>query len=289
MNIWSGAILLPLVGAALHPFLGHFIQRATRAGVGLILLTGCSSILTAIVVLLYRRPEGGWSLEAGDGIAIANGFAFFLGQWFSVQSLRGGNIAVHSSVLGVKLMFVALLSVGLGLEQGSLWLILSVLLAVAAIFLVAGGTWSGLREHGRTVGLTLLACLFFGITDYLTGRYGLEVGTSRWMAIMFVTSAGLSLVLVGLRLPQLREVVRGGAGRWDLLFAGVIMGAQAVLVNIAFSEYQQPALSNVVYSTRGVMAVVWLFLIGQMAREQLGRKVAGSVLMVVALVVALLE
>ncbi|MEP4077978.1 hypothetical protein [Haloferula sp.] len=289
MNLWSGAILLPLIGAALHPFLAWFIQRATRAGIGMVLLTGCSSILTALVVLACRWPEGGWKLGPSDTIAIANGIAFFLGQWFSVQSLRGGNVAVHSSVLGVKLMLVAALSVGTGLETASLWLFLSVALAVVAIFLVAGGNFAGLKKHGRTVGLTLLACAFFAITDYLTGRYGLSAGTSRWMTLMFGTSALLSLVLVASRWKQLREVASMKTGRWDLLFAGLFMGVQAVVVNYAFSEFQQPALSNVAFSTRGVMAVIWLFFVGHAARENLGLKASGSVLMVIALAVALIE
>ena len=98
-----------------------------------------------------------------DWLAIANGGAFFLGQWFSTRSVKVGDIAVHSSALGFKVLVVGAFSLMVGLEEGSMGLVMGVGLAIVSVFLVAGGSFAGWREHRVTVGLTLVSCLFFGL------------------------------------------------------------------------------------------------------------------------------
>lgn len=285
----SGAILLPLLGALLHPILGWSIQSATKRGVSLILIAGLCNILTVTVVLAWKRPPGSFlTLSSLDWLAVANGILFFFGQWFSIQSVRRGHLAVHSSALGAKILVVALLSIGFGLESGRPFLLLAVTVATLAVFLVAGASLSGWRAHRKTVGLTLLACLFFGFNDFLTGLHGSTVGTARWLALMLGTSALMSVFLVASRAKQLPALLSSGTAKWFVLLAGLMLGIQTVLVNIAFSEYAQPTLSNVAYSSRGVMAVLWLVLFGGVAgKEHWGRRILGSLLMITALWLAL--
>ena len=285
----SGAILLPLLGAVLHPILGWAIQSATKRGVSLLLIAGICNIVTVAVVLAWKRPEGSLlHLSGHDWLAIANGVLFFFGQWFSIQSVRRGHLAVHSSALGAKIIVVALLSIGFGLESGRPVLLLAVGLATLAVFLVAGANLAGWRAHKKTVGLTLLACLFFGANDFITGSHGSTVGTARWLALMMGTSGLMSLFLVGSRAKQLPVLIANRSALGFVLLAGLMLGIQSVLVNIAFSEYGQPTLSNVAYSSRGVMAVVWLALFGGVAgKEHWGRRITGSILMIAALWLAL--
>src|SRR5690606_10483387 len=114
---------------------------------------------------------------------------------------------------------------------------------------------AGWKEHRATVGFTLLACLFFGVNDFMTGWQAHHIGAARWLVILFCTSAVMSIGLIAARMPQLRQIASGGTTRWFLIGAGATLGVQALIVNIAFSEFRQPTLSNVAYSTRGVMAV----------------------------------
>ena len=65
-----------------------------------------------------------------------------------------------------------------GLPSMPFFTLAAVLGAVLAVFLVAGASLAGWRAHRRTVGLTLIACLFFGTNDYLTGQFGSSVGTA---------------------------------------------------------------------------------------------------------------
>jgi hypothetical protein len=61
-----------------------------------------------------------------------------------------------------------------------------------------------------------------------------------------------------------------------------------LLVNIAFSRFGEPALSNIAYSTRGVMAVFFVWAVTSRAKSKLGwRQLLGAALMVAALALVL--
>lgn len=288
MSEFTGAILLPLIGAALHPFLGVFIQRCSRGGLGLTLIVAVSNLITAAIFALYLKPHGGWMLHGKDWLAVLNGVLFFVGQWFSARSLKGGDLAVHSSAMGAKLIFLAVLTSSVGLETSRPFLIFAAVLACVSVYMVAGGTLAGWKEHRSTVGFTLLACLFFGTNDFMTGWQAIHIGAARWLVILFATSGVLSLGLLAFRIPQIKDLAHTGNVKWFLVAAGVTLGVQALIVNIAFSEFRQPTLSNVAYSTRGVMAVLFLWILGQRKTgSAFAKQIAGAVLMVAALILAL--
>lgn len=288
MSEFTGAILLPLIGAALHPFLGVFIQRCSKAGLGLTLIVAVSNLITAAIFALYLKPQGGWTLHGRDWLAVLNGIFFFAGQWFSARSLKGGDLAVHSSAMGIKLIIVATLAMAVGLETSRPFLFPAAVMACVSVYMVAGGNLAGWLEHRATVGFTLLACLFFGVNDFMTGWQAHHIGGARWLVILFTTGGLLSLGLLAARIPQVKELARMGNEKWFLLAAGCTLGVQALIVNIAFSEFRQPTLSNVAYSTRGVMAVIFLWCLGHRKRGgAFAKQIFGAVLMILALVLAL--
>ena len=283
-----GAVGLPLIAAAMHPFLGRFIQNGTKQGVNVFVIVGVANILTALIFLLYLRADLDLKFSKLDVLACINGAIFFFGQFYSIKSVRSGDIAVHSSALGVKILVIAVSAEIVGLESDRPFLIPAAVTACAAVFLVAGANLSGWRDHRTTVGLTLLACLFFGVNDFMTGWKAQDLGSARWLTLMMLTAGLLSFGLLAQRVQHLREISWFGAqGRWTVL-AGVTLGVQALLVNIAFSHFQEPTLSNVAYSTRGVLAVVFLWVIGEPLRTgSLTKRFTGAALMIVALILAL--
>jgi hypothetical protein len=284
----SGAVGLPLLGAALHPLLGAMVQRATRQGVRMSVVLGFANLLTLTVFAAYLRPDFGGGFRALDILAVLNGFLFFWGQWFSVQSVRKGDLVVHSSALGFKVLIVATLSASVGLEKAGAGLFGGALLAAFAVYLVTGATAERWKANRVTLGLTLLACVFFGMNDFLTGWKSRDVGSARWLLLMMMTAGTLSL---GMLLPRWRDVksmLGAKATAWPTLGAGLTLGVQALLVNIAFSRYAEPALSNIAYSTRGVMAVFFVWAITSRAKSALGwRQLLGAALMVAALAMVL--
>ena len=288
MTLLSGAVLLPLIGAILHPLLGWSIQQSTLRGVRLSVIVAVANLLTGLIFLSYLDPIEGWAISGRDWWAIGNGILFFLGQWFSTQSVKSGDLAVHSSALGMKVVIVGFCSMLVGLEPSSWNLVGGVVLATFAVFLVSGGSAEGWRTHRVTVGLTLAACLFFGLNDFLTGWQSRGIGAARWLILMMGTSGLISVGLLVRRREQVGMLVRSPGIAVFVVGAGLLLGLQALAVNLAFSRYGQPTLSNVVYSSRGLMAVGFLYLIGKKSDPRFVKKQSlGALLMVVALVVVL--
>lgn len=288
MDLLTGAVALPLLGAALHPLLGYCVQQGTSAGTRLTVIVSVANLVTGLIFFLYLTPNGGLILQGKDWWAIGNGVLFFAGQWFSTQSVRAGDLAVHSSALGMKVVVVGFFSMLVGLEPSSINLVTGVVLAVIAVFLVSGGSAEGWRSHKTTVGLTLLACVFFGLNDFLTGWQSREIEPARWLMLMMGSSSVISAGLLLKRRKQLVVVLKDWRiARW-VLGAGVLLGVQALVVNLAFSTYGKPTLSNVVYSSRGLMAVGFLYLIGRRSDPRFVKKqTAGAVLMMISLGVVL--
>jgi hypothetical protein len=285
----SGAIGLPLLGAALHPLLGAMVQRATRNGVRMSVVLGFANLLTLAVFAAYLRPDFSRAFSLIDGLAVLNGVLFFWGQWFSVQSVRKGDLVVHSSALGFKVLIVATLSASVGLEKAGAGLFGGALLAAFAVYMVTGATAERWKANRVTLGLTLLACVFFATNDFLTGWKSNEAGAARWLILMMLTAGTLS---IGMLIPRWRDVksmFAQSATAWPTLGAGFTLGVQALLVNIAFSKYAEPALSNIAYSTRGVMAVFFVWAVTSRAKSALGwRQALGAALMVTALAMVLI-
>ncbi len=288
MTWLSGAVWLPLIGAALHPLLGWCVQQGTSRGSSLTVTVAVANLVTALIFLGYLKPSGSWLLSGKDWWAVGNGVLFFLGQWFSIQSVKSGDLAVHSSALGLKVLVVGFFSMLVGLEASSWSLVTGVILATYAVFLVSGGSAEGWRKHRVTLGLTLIACLFFGLNDFLTGWQSREIGKDRWLTLMMGSSGLISLLLLMKRKKQVGDIFSSSATAGFVLGAGGLLGVQALAVNLAFSTYGQPTLSNVVYSSRGLMAVLFLYCIGKRSDPRFVKKqTIGAVLMVIALAVVL--
>lgn len=265
------------------------VQRGTRLGARLGVVLGFANLLTFVVFALYLRPDFNAPFSWMDLLAVFSGLMFFFGQWFSILSVRKGDLVVHSSALGLKVLMVVALSAGVGLEKAGPGLIAGSVLAAVAVFLVAGATVERWRANQVTVWLTVVACVFFALNDFLTGWQSQAIGYARWLMILMGTTGFLSLFMLGSHWRDVRETFSDSAVAWPVVGAGVVLGVQALVVNLAFSLYAKPALSNVAFSTRGVMAVVFVWLVTSRGKAFLsGRQLVGAVLMVIALGVVLM-
>jgi hypothetical protein len=235
------------------------------------------------------NPDFSAPFQRYDALAILNGFLFFWGQWFSIQSVQRGDLVVHSSALGFKVLLVATFSAFVGLEKAGIGLFGGAVFATLAVYLVAGATMERLKANRLTLWLTLLACVFFATNDFLTGWKSHETGGPRWLMIMMMTSGILSIGMLAMRWRDVRETFVKSQTALPVIGAGLTLGVQALLVNLAFSIFHKPALSNIAYSTRGVMAVIFVWMIVKRCKEPLGaRQLIGAILMVIALAMVLI-
>ncbi|MDP4647614.1 MAG: hypothetical protein NWS80_10850 [Akkermansiaceae bacterium] len=289
MDAWSGAIGLPLFGAVLHPLLGLLVQRATKLGVRPTVILGFANLMTLAIFSVYLRPDFSAEFSFMDVLAVISGLCFFGGQWFAVQAVRNGDLVVNSSAMGSKVLMVAVLSASVGLEKAGIGLIAGALLAAAAVYLVTGATAERWKANRVTLWLTLGACVFFAFADFMVGWKSRETGAARWLIIMMGTAGVVSVFMLIPRWEQVKRVISERSTALPVLGAGLLMGMQALVVNMAFSIFGEPTLSNIAYSTRGVMAVFIVWAIMNRGRSGIGgRQLAGAALMVLALAVALM-
>ncbi len=283
-------IIFPLLGAILHPVLGMMIQRAAKDGVGLILMAAMSNLISALLFYLWFGAPSIFPLSSADLAPALVGVLFFFGQWFSIHAIKTGDLAVHSSAMGAKLFVVALLSFFFGLEKISGLIVIATILAIVSVYFVAGATLEGWRRSQKTVWLTLISCLIFGISDYMTAFWAQGYGPVRWLVIMMLGSGLVSVFFLVPRVKTATVYLRQPLIAAMVLGAGFLIGVQALLVNYSLSHFNVPVLINIIFSTRGMMAVILIWLIGRNASGvSIRKKLFGSTLMVVAVALALIS
>ncbi|MEO6785077.1 MAG: hypothetical protein ABI318_03000 [Chthoniobacteraceae bacterium] len=150
----------------------------------------------------------------------------------------------------------------------------------------------GRRPHN--VGITLLSAGFaaacFGTFDVLVQRWGPAWGVGRLLPIVYGLNGVLSLALI----PKFREPLSAlprAAWRW-LLPAACLLAAQSIVFVGTITVYGKATLANVIYSSRGLLSIVAVWLVGHwfsnleqgLGRRTLAWRLLGAVLMLSAIV-----
>jgi hypothetical protein len=198
---------------------------------------------------------------------------FVAGHLFNVAALRVGDVSVATPLLGVKVVFVALIArfaFGLPLSDSQL---------TATVLTSAGVLITGLTDFkpGRRTGWTTLLALgcagSFAVTDVLIQMWATEFGVLNFLSLLFgalALESILVLPLLGFKArPETRHrsIFRQAAAsltapprawRWIGL-ATALSAIQALLITGTIATWRDAAGVNVVYGTRGLwsLALVW--------------------------------
>ena len=235
---------------------------------------------------------------------------FTVGHLFNVAALRVGDVSVATPLLGVKVVFVALIArfvFGWPLSGGQL---------TAAALTSAGVLITGLTDlkPGRRTGWTTLLALgcagAFAVTDVLIQIWAAEFGVLNFLSLLFgalALESILVLPLLGFRArPETRHLsifqqatrsltASPKAWRWIGL-ATALSAVQALLITGTIATWRDAAGVNVVYGTRGLwsLALVWWAgsWFGNAERQNSGPRVllaraTGGALILAAVVLAL--
>src|SRR5688572_27554677 len=133
------------------------------------------------------------------GHAAISGTLFFIGQIFTFLALSRGDVSVATPVLGSKVVFVAIFTVLMGVEQIGPAIWIAVLLTAAATALLGGGSGHTQRDAlFRSLMYGFSAAATFALTDVTQQRWIGEWGLLPYMATLFSTMALLSLGLLPL-------------------------------------------------------------------------------------------
>lgn len=257
-------LALPLIASFLYALGSWGMKLGLRHGAHARLVNAISNLAmagwSAPLVLLF---PGAASAQGLCGALVA-GSALFLGRACAIRALAKGDLSLATPVLGMKTIFVALLTVGLLKETVSPGLMAGAVLSALAVALLSlsPGILHGKKEGAAldraTTGWALLAAFFFGLTDITVQRFAKMMGVGWFQPLMFATLVVLTPLLFlpeimgkRKRVPLLPAPARAGA-----LGGSLVIGFQTSLLVLVIGIFGHATATNVVYASRGLWAIL---------------------------------
>ena len=272
-----------------------FLNAASRQGVRGLLSTCCCNVFLALFLLamwdgfaLPAAPLPRWPI-------VLLGFTFVLGQWLTIVSLSLGEVSVVTPVLGIKVILVNII-LAVGLREAlslEIWIggVLSVLGVAALQFHRAPKT------HAPRAGLAcicaFLAALAFAGADVLIQHWSPILSFGHFIPPAMALSALISVILV-MASPAAR-VLQHRRSLKALLPGGVLLALQSLLLILTLGHFGRAAEANIIYSSRGVWSVLFVWVIGhlfanvELAGRDRGRLIArfaGALMISAAIILA---
>jgi len=266
-------LLLPLLAAIVFAFGSMVFKRAYDEGAGVVHAVVVNNVLLAILFLplfafeSHPVPWRQWSLP------VLTGAAFAAGHLLNVLSLRVGDVSVATPLLGAKVIFVALLArlvFGWPLATTQ-WI--AAALTTAGVFLMGVTDFKPGRRAGLTTVLALGCAAAFSLTDVMIQSWADGFGVFNFLPFQF---AALGIFSVGM-LPFFGlSSLRAPRKAWKWICAAAALSAlQAILITTAIGIWRDAAAANVVYATRGLWSIAFVWCVGHWLRNT-ERHAAGS-------------
>ena len=271
-----GLILVPMTSALLYAFGSLFLKQGLQNGSGTIR----SLILTNFIMSACFMPTLAWHSGPINWSVVywplLTGVCFFGGQAFTVWAIKTGDVSVQTPLMGTKVVFVAAFSMFLAPEPIPLMLWVSAGITAIAVFLLGQSNELNFHAVRKAVILSLIACVFFGATDSLVAAKSTEFGRVPMMVGMMLTLSVCSLGLIPFAQAPLFRLARPA---WVPMLAGsVLMGLQALILNVGLSFLGNATTMNVVYSIRGLFGILLVWFVGKRFANR-ERETAGTRLM----------
>jgi drug/metabolite transporter (DMT)-like permease len=291
---FSAVIVLPLLAALLFTISALLLKRSSELGAGLWRTAFVCNVLSGVLysgLLGFGGPPVRVALLWQPACVALCLFAGLLTQFLALEK---GDVSVAVPVLGLKVVVVALLSPLLTSDSVDARSWAAVVLCVSGIALL-NLKHAGRRPHN--IGITLLAAGFtavsFAMFDVLVQRWGPAWGVGRLLPLVFGINAVLSLGLI-LKFRAPLSALPRQTWKW-LLGGGVFLGLQSILFVSTLAVWGKATVANVMYSSRGLLSVVLVWLVGHWFanREQglgartLTWRLAGAALMLGAIVLVM--
>jgi len=282
-------LLFPLGSAVLYAIGALAIKRSNQFGIGLwrisFLSNWAMAICMAPVWLLGGKiPPGLWWQP------LVVGFFFFTAQTFMFLALTRGDVSVATPIMGTKVLMVAMFSIIVlpGPVPLSWWI--AAFLSTAGVYFLSRGDESIRRGALNAALFAVGAAAFFALNDVFVQKWAPAWGIGRFLPIMFTCVALMSFAFVPLFHAPLRQIPN--KGRMWVAAGAIILGVQAVGILFAIGRFGDATAVNIVYSVRGMLSVVFVWLAGHWflnEESKLGRRILvqrfiGSALMVSAVV-----
>lgn len=253
---------MPLVAAILFACAALLMKRTASWKVDIWRVSFVCNCVTSLAFqpfLLFSDGLIDWSLW-WQPLTVA--LLFAVGQVFTLTSLSQGEISIAAPVLGLKIVFVPVFLWILGAEilPAGIWLAcLGATLGV--VFLNAN---DGSPGRGRV--LFSIVCASLGAAAYAMFDVCVQLWSDNWggttfLPIMFLMTTLISLAFIPLFQEGLNAVPR--AAWLPLMLGALFFALQALGIVCSVAFWKQVAVANVVYSSRGLWSLCFIWFLGQ--------------------------
>lgn len=289
------AYLIPLTSGFLVACGNLALKRALQGGFGVtrvVFLISWGYLLGLLPIMFFEHEVLDWSRW---WIAVLSGCTTFFGYVFILASLRTGDVSVQTPLQGTKVIFVATYSLFLipGEIPLSWWA--GVILTFLSILLIGSKDLFTKRHSVLSIAYTIISSACFAMTDVLVAKEAPLFG--RWPFIYgnVISFAFLSLFLIPFFRGRIFSAPPLGK-KWGFWAAG-LLAAQNFGLLFALSIYGMPTVINIVYSSRGIWAIVLAWFVGHWfgnmeraaGKGAFVRRTIGAILLMIAIVLVLVE
>ncbi len=287
-------IALPLLAALVFPIGALALKRATQKGRDVWGMVLVCDFAVALVFLPLLFPLRGPPPGAAWWQPLAAGAVFCLGQIAAFKSFQG-DLSIAIPMQGAKVLVVAVMAwLALGQSLGlKFWA--AAALSVAAIYFLnePGPAKDGPHRLLATSLWAGLAAIAFAAFDVSMQAWSPIWGAHAFSAYAFAAQAVFSLPLLALP-PRRRFRYPAADWGWVALGAGT-MAFITLGLALTIGGYGQAALVNLVFNSRCVASVIFVWLAGKKfgdreadsGRSVMARRLEGAALMLGALGLAL--
>jgi drug/metabolite transporter (DMT)-like permease len=292
----SWEVMIPLCCAFTYVIAALMLKRASALGVGAwrIGFLANWAMLLAFLPWAFLQPGATGPLPTAYWQPLLNAVLFFGGQLFMLLSLQNGDVSVNTSVMGTKVIMVALLSHLLRAGEVPLaWWIGAVLSSVAIALLHVGDNHADRARVVRTGLLAFASAVTFSFCDVILQKWSPPWGSGRYLLLMFGANALYSFAFIPFFRASL-GTLEGRAMVWTLGGAAVLAVNNAGIA-LAIALWRRATSVNILYSFRGLVSLILVWAIGHwFANEEKNlsprvfrARLAGAGLMIASIVIVL--
>lgn len=255
--------IFPIAAAALYSLSVILVKLSTDedrlSPNSILVLTNVSMWLMFLPSIFF---EGGIKDISLVWQPVLVGVFFAMGNFSTFLCAHKGEVSLMTPIMGVKILFVLLLSkLLLGMELPAS-MVLSGVICCAAVFLM-GYSKSAVssKKEWITFALAMWACTSYAACDVLIQKFSPNFSAMSMLCIS-------NFVLIFSCAPYfgtfIRDVRRAGRRTLTLgFFAAMLMVTEALLMFMALTHGVSAPLCNILYNTRGIMTVVFVFIISR--------------------------
>ncbi|HSI84830.1 MAG: EamA family transporter [Candidatus Methylacidiphilales bacterium] len=255
-------LLFPLLAAMLYALGTMALKASSDLGTDRIRTTFICNFALAAGFLFFYNWKDFPSLPSPCWPIILQAVLFVLGQVFTILALSSGEVSSVTPVFGVKAVFVGFIAAFiLGVPVDLLTWIAAVCSVIGIAFLQVHDKPETPREQMYAICYAFFAAVAFAGFDSMTQYWSPRLGFGNLVPPAMVLAAFLSLAIV----PRGKVTTWHGVPTAALPYLAIGVGLftlQSLVLITAIGVYGDAAGANVIYSSRGLWGIMFVWLIG---------------------------